>query len=590
MSQDLPMGTRGGASVTHYFPVSGDYRLKIRLQRVLNTPVIRGLANREELDLLVDGVRVRRFTVGGECVGSSEPRCVRPPGLVQASEYERAADAELEVRVAVGAGARRIGLAFVRRVGAELESPAPARMPAGHSSFAYDQSVDMGVETVQIEGPFDVTGAGDTPSRRQILSCRPAGRSGEAACARAILTALARRAYRRTATQREIETLLEFYRLGQSARGFEAGIQLALERLLVSPEFLFRVERQKEGASSPYRVDDVDLASRLSFFLWSSVPDDVLLDLAERGRLSDPVELEGQVRRMLRDPRASALVTNFAGQWLHLRNMPFISPDAEAFPEFDGNLREAFKLETELFVDSQLREDRPVVELLTADYTFLNERLAKLYGVPHVYGSHFRRVKITDDRRRGLLGHGSILSVTSYATRTSPVVRGKWLLENILGTPPPPPPANVPPLPENGDPGQAPATVRARLEQHRTNPVCASCHAPMDPLGFALENFNGIGRWRTVEAGTPIDASGTLPDGTKFDGPTELRRALLLQHDAFVRTATEKLLTYALGRGLEHYDMPAVRRIVRDAAPDARWSAMILGIVRSVPFQMRRQP
>jgi hypothetical protein len=329
------------------------------------------------------------------------------------------------------------------------------------------------------------------------------------------------------------------------------------------------------------------LASRLSFFLWSSVPDDELIDAAAQGRLSDPAVLKAQVLRMLADKRASALVTDFASQWLYVRNMRVVSPDPEAYPEFDGNLRQAFQRETELFLESQLREDHGVVDLLTANYSFLNERLARLYGVPGVYGSHFRRVQLTDPRRAGLLGHGSILTVTSYATRTSPVIRGKWLLENILGTPPPPPPANVPPLPENADSGKAPATVRARLQEHRKNPVCAGCHAPMDPLGFAFENFNGIGKWRTTDAGAPIDASGALPDGSKFDGPAEFRTALLARQGAFVHTVTEKLLTYALGRGLQYSDMPAVRQIIRESAPDYRWSSIILGIVRSVPFATR---
>jgi hypothetical protein len=593
MSEDLPMGTRGGAAIRHYFPADGEYVVRIRLQRVLNTSVIRGLANREQLDLRLDGSLIKRFPVGGECVGSKEPRCIKPPGLVTASEYERTADQGLEVRVPVKAGRRVLGLAFVRRVAGQPESASPVRMPAGHSSYAYDQSVEMGVETVQVEGPVAVEGPGDTPSRRAIFVCRPAGDRDEESCAKTILTRLARRAYRRPVTDRDVQTLIGFYRVGRRERGFDTGIQHALERLLVSPEFLYRIEQPLDAnrkTPDVYRIRDTELASRLSFFLWSSLPDDELLDLAARGRLNDPVVLKAQVQRMLADKRATALVTDFASQWLYVRNMRVVAPDPEAYPEFDGNLREAFQRETELFLESQLREDRSVVELLTANYTFLNERLARLYGVPNVYGSHFRRVPLNDDRRAGLLGQGSILTVTSYATRTSPVIRGKWLLENILGTPPPPPPANVPPLPENGEPGQAPSTVRARLEQHRKNPVCASCHAPMDPLGFALENFNGIGKWRTSEAGAPIDASGTLPDGSTFNGPAEFRKALLKRSDAFVHTVTEKLLTYALGRGLQYYDMPAVRQIIREAGPDYHWSALVLGIARSVPFQMRTAP
>jgi hypothetical protein len=589
MSEDLPFGTRGGAAITHYFPADGEYVIKLRLQRVLNTSVIRGLANRETLDVRIDGVQVKRFIVGGECVGSKEPRCIKPPGLVQASEYERTADDGLELRVPVKAGPRHLGVAFVKRVGAQPEGASPVRMPAGHSSFAYDQNYEMGVELVQVEGPFAVTGVGDTPSRREIFKCSPKSRQDEMPCARTIIGRLARRAFRRPVNQSDLETLLPFYETGRRQRGFEGGIQHAIERLLVSPEFLFRIERQPASAApgSVHRVSDLDLASRLSFFIWSSVPDEELLDLAARGRLSDSRILTAQVQRMLRDRRARSLVTNFAGQWLYVRNMPFVAPDPEAYPEFDGNLREAFQRETELFLESQLREDHGVVELLTADYTFVNERLARLYEIPNVYGTHFRRVALPDDRRAGVLGHGSVLTVTSYATRTSPVLRGKWLLENILGAPPPPPPPNVPPLPEERD-VKKPTTVRARLEQHRANAVCATCHRPMDPLGFALENFNGIGKWRTMDSNVPIDASGTLPDGAKFDGPAQFRRALLTHQDAFVHTLVEKLLTYALGRGVEHFDMPAIRRIMRDAGPEYRWSSLVLGIARSVPFQMRR--
>ncbi len=634
MSDDLPFGSRGGTVIRHHFPLDGEYIVRIRLQRVLNTPVIRGLDNREQLDVRLDGTRLTLFAVGGECVGSKEPRCIRPAGVVPASEYERTADEGLEVRFRAKAGMRRIGLAFRKNTSADTEGAGPARLPGGHSAYAFAQDTLMSVDRVQIEGPFDATGPGDTASRRRIFVCRPgdaserseprgaafAGRKREAGnqlrpaspklapegerrrvqgtprsiededgCARDILATLAGRAYRRPHTDRDVETLLSFYRTGRSRGSFETGIQLALERLLVSPEFLFRVERDPANAppGSAYRLSDVELASRLSFFLWSSIPDDELLDVASRGKLRDPTVLEQQVRRLLDDARAGALVTNFGGQWLYLRNMRVVAPDPETFPEFDGNLREAFQRETELFLDSQLREDRSVLELLTANYTFVNERLARFYGIPNVYGTHFRRATYPDDRRAGLLGHGSLLTVTSYSTRTSPVVRGKWLLENFLGAPPPPPPANVPPLKEDGD-GAAPTSGRQRLEQHRANPVCASCHAPMDPLGFALENFNGIGKWRTSEARFSIDATGLLPDGTKFDGPAEFRKALLGQRDEFVNTVAEKLLTYALGRGLEYYDMPAIRKITRDAAPsDYRWSSLILGIVKSTPFQMR---
>jgi hypothetical protein len=590
VSDALPFRSRGGTVIRHHFPVDGEYIIRVQLQRTVNTPVIRGLANHEQLDVRVDGARVKLFQVGGECLASTEPRCVKPPGLVQASEYERTADSALEVRFQARAGTRAVGIAFVRRTAAAPEGPGPVRLPPGSSADAFDQNAEMGIEGFQIEGPFAATGAGDTPSRREVFSCRPERPQDEEPCARKILSRLARRAYRRPVTDADVRTLVDFYRAGRGTRGFEGGIELALERLLISPEFLIRIEQDPNAATpgAPYRISQVELASRLSFFLWSSIPDDELLDLAAHGKLSGAAVLEQQVRRMLRDPRATALVTNFAGQWLYLRNMASLSPDPALFPEFDRNLRDAIQRETELFLESQLREDKTVVELLTADYTFVNERLARFYGIPNIYGNHFRRVSLPGDSRAGLLGQASILMVTSYPNRTSPVLRGKWLLENILGSPPPPPPPNVPPLKENGEGGAPPATVRARMEEHRKNPICASCHARMDPLGFALENFDAIGRWRTTDAGAAIDASGTFPNGARFSGPVELRRVLLDQRESFVETLIEKLLTYALGRGLEPYDMPAVRAVRRGAsAQDYRWSALILGTVNSLPFQMR---
>jgi hypothetical protein len=457
-----------------------------------------------------------------------------------------------------------------------------------------DETGNPGVATVAIGGPYTVDGPGETPSRSKILVCRPTSPMDEEPCAGKILRTLARRAYRRPSTQEDIQTLLGFYKAGRREGGFNAGIQLALERILASPDFLFRVEYDPMNVAqgTSYRLSDLELASRLSFFLWSSIPDEELLDLAARGRLHAPTVLEQQVKRMLADARSKgSLVDNFASQWLHLRELRGVAPDPRLFfPEFDENLREAFQRETELFVDSQLREDRSVVDLLTANYTFVNERLARHYQIPNVYGNYFRRVTFgSNDQRGGLLGHGSLLTVTSYPNRTSPVLRGKWLLENILGTPPPEPPPNVPGLPDRGEGGK-PASVRERLEQHRKNPVCAACHAPMDPLGFALENFDAIGRWRsTSEAGTPIDASGALPGGAQFSGLAGLRIILSDRREQFVRTVAEKLLAYALGRGLEYYDMPALRAVVREAAPkDYRWSSLILGIVKSPPFQMRR--
>jgi hypothetical protein len=389
-----------------------------------------------------------------------------------------------------------------------------------------------------------------------------------------------------------VQALLNLYNIGRKEGGFEAGIGMALQRILVSPEFLFRIEHNPASVApgSAYRISDLELASRLSFFLWSSIPDNQLLNLAAAGKLKEPAILEQQVRRMLADSRSNALVKNFFGQWLYLRNMPGVHPDQEAFPEFDENLREAFEQETQLFLESNLREDRSVQDLLNADYTFVNERLAKFYGIPNIYGSHFRRVSLQGhEERRGLLGQGSILTVTSYANRTSPTIRGKWLLTNVLGTPPPPPPPNVPSLKEDNTANGKVLTMRERMEQHRSNAACAVCHAQMDPLGFALENFNGVGEWRsTSEAGTPVDASGGLPNGTKFNGPAELRKVLLSHPEQFANTVTDRLLTYALGRGVEYYDQPAIRKITREAASNNyRWSSLILGIVNSTPFQMR---
>jgi hypothetical protein len=466
----------------------------------------------------------------------------------------------------------------------------PAAPPP--SAFAFQlYPIDAAVNNIQIIGPHKGTVPVDTPSRQRIFVCRPSSPAEEKPCARQILGALARRAYRRPVTDADLTPLVATYEAGRSAGDFEAGIRLGLEAILVSPKFLFRVEGDPDNvaAGRAYRLTDLELASRLSFFLWSSIPDDQLLDIASRGRLREAGVLEQQVRRMLADQRSRALVANFAGQWLYLRNLRLAAPNASVFPGFDDNLRQAFQQETELFLNDQMRSDRSVLELLTANYTFVNERLAEHYGLPNVYGSHFRKVTFSDDRRAGLLGQGSILTVTSEPNRTSPVKRGKWLLENLLGAPPPPPPPNVPALKEN-DEGGKPTTVRERMEQHRRDPACASCHAQMDPIGFALENFDAIGQWRMVdhEAKTPIDASGTLIDGSSFVGPAEFRALLLKRSGDFANTVVEKLLTYSLGRGLEYYDMPVVREIMRDVAPsDYRWSAIILGIVKSQPFQMR---
>ncbi len=589
MSEDLPFRSRGGTAIEHDFPLDGEYSIRLRLHRTWTSPVIRGLADREQIDLRLDGERLRLFAVGGECVGSQEARCVRPPGIIPASEYEKSADADLVVRVPVRAGSHRIGVAFLARFAKAAEGTGPARLPAAHPTFLYADNVSMSIESVEVIGPLAGAAPGPTPSRARILTCTPSTPGDEQACARRILSTLARRAYRRPVTSPEVETLMGFFRQGASGTTFEGGVQLAIERLLVSPDFLFRVERDPAGIApgSVYRISDLELASRLSFLVWSSLPDDELLGVAARGRLRDPAMLAAQVRRMLRDEKASALVANFFGQWLYLRNMDTVAPDPEAFPEFDEGLRAAFKTETEMFLRSQLREDRSIEELLTGRDTFVNERLARHYGIGGVYGSHFRRVTLADDARGGLLGQGAILTITSYANRTSPVVRGKWLLENLLAAPPPPPPPDVPAL-KDGKDGARPTSVRERLEQHRRNPVCASCHARMDPLGFALENFDAIGKWRTHDALVPIDASGALPDGTAFVGPAAFRRALLAHREELMRATAEKLLTYAVGRGLEHTDEPALRRVLRESSAGGdRWSALLLAVVRSDPFQKR---
>jgi mono/diheme cytochrome c family protein len=580
MSEDLPFGSRGGVAVQHQFPVDGEYVVRIRLQHTTNSPFIRGLTKPHRLEVRLDRELVKDFAIGADAKTS---------GMAAQVEYEQALQAGLEVRFATKAGARLIGVSF-QKVTTAPEGIFQQRPPVASFEYATQRDADPAVDSVEIVGPYAAAVPRESPARQKIFVCAPTGRATDEACAGKILTVLARRAYRREVTPADVQPLMGFYTIGQREHGFDSGIEWALERLLVDPAFLFRIEHDPVGAApgTPYRLTDVELASRLSFFLWSSIPDDQLLELAIRGRLKDPAVLEPQIRRMLADERSSALVTNFASQWLYLRNIRAVLPDPEAFPEFDDNLREAFQRETELFFNSQVREDHSVVDLLTADYTFVNERLARHYDIPDVYGSHFRRVALPDDRRAGLLGQGSILTVTSHANRTSPVVRGKWLLENLLAAPPPPPPPNVPALADKGEGGH-PASVRERLELHRKNPVCAACHARMDPLGFALENFDAIGRWRTIgEGNTPIDASGTLADGTTFNGPVEFRRALLTHREEFVTAVTEKLLTYALGRGLEYSDAPAVRAIIQNARPsDHRWSSIIMAIIKSTPFQMR---
>ena len=584
ISEDLPFGSRGGMAIRHFFPLDGDYVIKIRLKRDYSGDVILGIDEPHQLDVRLDGARIKLFQVGGE---QDKPGSDAESNPV---EYRRTADAGLELRFPAEAGTRLVGVTFAK----ETTVPEGVFQPrlAGIDT-KYWKDKPLAVTRVTISGPYDIKGPGDTPSRRRIFLCRPTGSGDEEACAEKILSTLARRAYRRPVTDTDVQSLLSLYKEVQSSQGFEAGIGMALRAILVSPEFLFRIERDPAGVApdTAYEISDLELASRLSFFLWSSIPDDPLLDLAAAGKLKDPAVLEEQVGRMTADSRFQSLVDNFAGQWLYLRNMRLVRPEQSVFPTFDENLRQAFQRETELFFESMLREDRSVMDLLTADYTFVNERLARHYQIPNIYGSHFRRVTLSDEHRKGLLSQGSILTVTSYANRTSPVLRGKWLLENMLGTPPPPPPPDVPALKDRGEDGEA-LSVRERMEQHRADPACASCHEVMDPLGFALENFDGIGGWRTTsEANTPIDASGVLPDGTRFEGPVGLRDLLVSRRQQFVTTVTERLLTYALGRGVENYDDPAVRKIVQEAAPsDYRWSSIIMGIVRSVPFQMRRSP
>jgi hypothetical protein len=587
LSQDqhvegLPPGTRGGILVRHTFPLDGEYTIKLRLWR--NTfDLMRGMEDPHDIEIAMDGRRLSLVTAGGR---EQFLKMAENPGT-----FGTDLDQRLTVKVPVKAGTHTLWATTV------LKSHGPRDdmiKPFLRTTVdGLDIMGDPSVDRLTIEGPFGATGSGDTASRRRIFVCTPSGAGEEAPCAARILSALARVAYRRPVDKATADTLMDFYRRGRAGApgngAFERGIESALQFLLASPEFLIRFESDPPNlaAHSAYRLDDFALASRLSFFLWSSLPDEPLLTLASQHKLTDPVVLEQQVNRMLGDARSQALVVNFAEQWLHLRNLKNSAPDLEAFPDFDDNLRQAMKEETSLFFDSIVRENRSVVDLLNADYTFVNERLARHYGIPNVYGSRFRRVTIADEARRGLLGQASVLTVTSYPNRTSPVERGKWILTNLLGVPPQPPPPNVPPLPETSADGQV-LSLRERMERHRADPVCAGCHKAMDPIGFALESFDGVGHKRSTEDGTPINTSGTLFNGANVDGIVGLRRSLVAQPEIFVGVMTEKMLTYALGRGLEYYDMPAVRTIVRDGrSTDFRFSSIVLGIVRSTPFQMK---
>jgi mono/diheme cytochrome c family protein len=593
-SEDLPLGSRGGLSATHYFPADGNYIFRIGLTSNWQD-YVRGMGRRNLLDLRIDGRLVRRFTVGGEAPGTPAPTTWSPAeaGDPEWERYVRESAAHLEVRAPVDGGPHVVGVAFVRNLW-EPEGPLQPVMKGAVLSNDEKYHGHAEVQSLTIEGPYEGAVPDDTPSRQRIFICRPSATLQEETCARRILSRLARLAYRRTPTDGDVETLLAFFRNGRAKEGgsFDTGIQLALERLLVDPDFLLRVHEDPPDAApaETYALPDLELASRLSFFLWSSIPDEELLDAAERGELADPVIRRRQVRRMLADPRSEALVTNFAAQWLHLRNLDEVKAEPSVYPEFDQDLVDAFRQETALFIGSTIEQDRSVLDLLSADYTFVNERLARHYGIPGVYGSRFRRVTLPDlEQRGGLLGHGSLLSLTSYPHRTSPVLRGRWLLEAVFGAPPPGPPADVPPLPEAGE-NDAPSSMRERLELHRRNPACASCHRMIDPPGFMLEHYDAIGRWRSVtEAGEPVDAAGTLPNGMTAAGLSGLRSLLLDEPEQFVGTLTERLLAYALGRQPRHYDQPTVRSIVRGAAADGhRWSSIILGIVESPAFLQRR--
>jgi hypothetical protein len=598
-SEDLPIGSRGGIAIHHDFPVDGEYLIKVRLQRQYQD-YLKGMGWPQRLDVRLDARLLKRFTVGGGAqgrpaatsyAGDGEPNFAGDPEWEKYMQLD--GDAGLELRVQVPAGPHLVGVSFVR----ELWEPEGLPQPLQRGRVITDDNVYMNpasVGSVLIGGPYTKAGpAKDTPSRRAIFVCQPRLPAEERACATKILSRVARLAYRRPVTSRDVQALVEFFDNGRRDGTFDAGIQFALERMLVDPDFLLRIHREStlQASQTTYRLDGIELASRLSFFLWSSIPDDRLLALAERGQLTNPSILVAEVRRMLADPRATdALVDDFAAQWLNLRRVEEVVVDQDRYPNYDLSLLQAFQRETELFVGSTIREDRSVVELLNADYTFVNERLARHYGIPRVYGSRFRRVTLPNlDQRGGLLGQGALLATTSYPDRTSPVLRGKWLLNNIFGLPVPPPPPGVDTNLVETKPGAPPSSIRERLAEHRQNPSCNSCHSVIDPLGFALENFDVIGGWRTLdESGKPVDASGTTASGARVEGLRGLRALLLDEPQQFPRTVTEKLLAYALGRRLEYYDRPAVRKIVKDAAAhDYRWSALILGVVESPAFLMR---
>lgn len=588
MGDEMPFGSRGGITVNHHFPADGEYTVKVRLQRN-SREYIRGLTQVHQFDLRLNGKRVKQVSIGGESYGRSAGIFSSgESGDVEQEHYERTADDALQASFKTKAGTQQLTVTFLKE-NMVPEEPLHPR----HTLYDYAQYKGGGpaVHTVAIDGPFEVTGISPTASRNTIFVCEPVKEANDV-CAKRVISTLAQRAYRRPPTAAEIDDLMTFYQDGKN-RGFEYGVGRAIERMLAGPEFLFLVVEQPAGVASGeiFNLTDYELATQLSFFLWSSIPDDELLALAESGQLSTPEVLDQQVRRMLDDPRSESLVGNFAAQWLQLRKLNVVSPNTDLFPYVDDNLTDAFRTETEMFFEYNLRNDRPLLELLRADYTFVNEQLAQHYDIENVYGSHFRKVLLPDSERGGLLGHGSVLTVTSYPNRTAPVIRGKWILENILGAPPPPPPANVPGLRSKNDSGQI-LNMRQQMEQHRANPVCASCHKVMDPLGFALENYDAIGKWRTVDAASNslIDSSGTLPDGTPFVGPDELRAVLIdKRQEEFILTTIEKLMIYALGRGMSHHDAPVMRDIMRKTAnDDYRLSSIIREIVNSPAFQTRK--
>jgi hypothetical protein len=586
LSQDvhldgLPLGTVGGLRAKHTFAVDGEYEFQVRLYRT-NLSAIRGLEDPHDLELTLDEEPILRATVGGDAdlIGLQ----TNPTDTSDALEASR-----LRVRRAVKAGQRDVAAAFLDATPPLFETNRLQRFIRDFSN-PFDAEGAPHVQSITIQGPFGTKTTGAPPSPR-VFICRPPSPRDETSCARRILSTLATQAYRRPISEAEIADLLNYYAQARAGGSFQDGVQFGLRRILASPSFVFRpeVEPASIAAGAPYRITDTELATRLSFFFWSSLPDEALMRAARDGRLRSPNALAAQVRRMLADSRSSAFVGNFSGQWLHLRNLKGKVPNSELFPDFDDNLRQAFQREAELFFESVIREDRNVLDLMNADYTFVNERLARHYGIPNVFGSDFRRVPLADDARRGILGKGAVLLVTSHPTTTSPVLRGKWVLENLVGTPPPAPPADLDTALKSDPPGSAPKTMREQMERHRTNPVCANCHQVMDPIGFALENFDLVGAWRTTDAnGLPLNTADVLADGTKIDGVVALRQALVRRPDVFVQTLTEKLMVYALGRGLTADDMPEVRKVVRGAAQKGyRFSALIQGIVESVPFQMR---